>query len=376
MEIDNKSYKYPLSEPELSKSAISLVSKTIQSNTLAIRGPELNEFEKALNSFVETKGFLGVNSGTSAIHIALILAGVKPGDLVICPTLTFIASAAPIVYLGAKPVFLDCNPDSWNLDPTLLEQCLHRLKKQHKKPAAVIVVDLYGVPAEKLKISRLCSEFNIPLIEDAAESLGSEIGGLKSGILGDFGIFSFNGNKIITTAGGGALWCRNPDLREKAARLINHSREDLSYYEHLEIGYNYRLSNLQAALGLSQIEFLEKKINKKRLINSWYKKHLDNNKFYFQKKPKNSKSNNWLTVTAIKSPVPEVQEIIDKARSEGIEMRHLWKPLHLQPVFQNNTYYGSTFAVQLFNRGLCLPSGSKLTEDNVKEISDFLNRSV
>ncbi len=314
-----------------------------------------------------------LSSGTAAIHLALIILGVKADDEVICSTFTFSGSCNPIAYQGANPVFIDSDTDTWNMDPELLRVGIEdRISKTGKKPKAIILVHLYGMPSKLDELLSIAKEYEIPVIEDAAEALGSTYKGRKCGTFGDFGILSFNGNKIITTSGGGALVSKNANWIEKARFLATQARDQAPHYQHSEIGYNYRLSNISAGIGRGQMEVLTDRVSQRRQVFDWYFKHLPTGKFQLLSEPADFYSNRWLTTVLLMIRTNH-EELRQKLEKSNIETRPLWKPMHLQPVFSKFPYYGKGLSEELFLKGLCLPSGSGMTENQVKSIVDLLS---
>lgn len=350
------------------------VQQAFETNWVAPAGPDIQGFETSIANFLgEDVSVAALSSGTAAIHLALIILGVRQGDEVICSTFTFSGSCNPIVYQGATPVFVDSEVETWNMDPTLLKLAIEdRIAKTGKKPKAIIMVHLYGMPAKIDEIMKIAQEFEIPVIEDAAEALGSTFKGQKCGTFGDFGILSFNGNKIITTSGGGALVSKNTQWIEKARFLATQARDQAPHYQHSEIGYNYRLSNICAGIGRGQMEVLEQRVMQRRQVFEWYSKHLAPDKFNLLPEPLAFYSNRWLTTALIftnKSP----EQVRLKLEEFNIESRPLWKAMHLQPVFSKSPYYGNGVSEKLFNAGLCLPSGSAMSEEDVKKVVALLN---
>lgn len=360
------------------------IKEAFDTNWVVPLGSNVDAFEKAIEEYiVEDKRVVVLNSGTAAIHLGLLQLGVGKGDEVICQSFTFTASANPIVYLGATPVFIDSESDTWNMDPELLEQAIiDRIKKTGKKPKAIIPVHLYGMPAKMNEIMEIADRYDIPVFEDAAEALGSEYNGKKCGIFGDFACFSFNGNKIITTSGGGALICNSQERAKKTMFYATQAREIAPHYQHLEIGYNYRLSNICAGIGRGQMFELQGHIDNRRANNDYYRSKLkDRTGISFQSEPDNLfRSNFWLTAILIdpRQTGGKTREDLCKAlEAEDIESRPLWKPMHLQPVFSDCPYYGNGVSKKLFENGLCIPSSSVLTNEDldriVNTINDFLS---
>jgi dTDP-4-amino-4,6-dideoxygalactose transaminase len=354
------------------------VDEAYTSNWVAPLGPNVDQFESDIQNFTGSKYCAALSSGTAALHLALILADVNPGDYVICQSLTFSATANPIAYLGANPVFIDSETDTWNMDPDLLEIAIIDLADKAIKPKAIIPVHLYGMPAKMKKICEIAQKYSVPVIEDAAESLGSLYQSRVTGTFGEMGIVSFNGNKIITTSGGGALISDNQSLIEKARFLATQARDDAPHYQHSQIGYNYRMSNILAGIGRGQMEILNLRIQQRRSINQWYRSlFLEIEGVEFQSEPTEDYfSNFWLTAIRIDPKIAGVtkEEVRIKLIEENIESRPLWKPMHLQPVFQKYKRYLNGTSEYLFNQGLCLPSGSNLTLREKSRITEALSR--
>lgn len=358
-----------LSPPHLSENELQYIQQAIESNWVAPVGENLDKFEQKICDFTASKYALALNSGTAAIHLALILLGVGKGDTVICPTFTFAATANPIIYQGATPIFVDSETQSWNISPEFCEKAILDSIQKGKKPKAMIIVHLYGNPANLDALIALGKQYEIPIIEDAAEALGATYQEKKVGTLGDLGVFSFNGNKIITTSAGGALIANDKIWMEQALYLATQAKDKTPYYQHSAIGYNYRLSNILAGIGLGQMEVLEDRIKKRRANFEFYKANLT--QYTFQEELTAAFSNRWLTCIVGSDTLEELRQALAE---EHIESRPLWKPLHTQPIFQSYPYYGERIAVDLFNRGLCLPSGSNLSEADLdKIISVILN---
>jgi dTDP-4-amino-4,6-dideoxygalactose transaminase len=316
-------------------------------------------------------------SGTAGLHLAFLMLGVEQGDEVLCSTLTFSASANAITYVGAKPVFIDSDRTSWNIDPALLEEELESCAKKGRLPKAIVVVDLYGQCADYDPITEACKKYEIPIIEDAAEALGAIYKGISAGKFGVMGVFSFNGNKIVTTSGGGMLVSDDEEYIKRARFLSTQARDPAPHYQHSQIGYNYRLSNLLAAVGRGQLERLDEKVARKRAINKFYRKALENlSGIEFMPEAPYGKSNRWLTVILI---TPEEfgadREAIRLAlEEENIESRPIWKPMHMQPVFKGCGIRGGAVSAYLFKRGLCLPSGTQITEEDLERVVKVLKR--
>jgi dTDP-4-amino-4,6-dideoxygalactose transaminase len=376
----NKS-KIWLSSPHIGNIELQYVNEAFETNWIAPLGPHVNAFEKGLQAQTQTKHAAALSSGTSAIHLALILLGVKSGDTVFCQSITFSASANPIAYQGAIPVFIDSEEDTWNMDPFLLRIALQDAKHNGKLPKAIIPVHLYGMPAKMEVIISLAEEFGVPVIEDAAEALGANINEKPCGSFGEFGVLSFNGNKIITTSGGGALLSNNETMIEKARFLSTQARDAAPHYQHSHIGYNYRMSNVLAGIGRGQLEVLNDRVDARRNNFQRYKDFFSkyNNKGFdikFQEEPIGFFSNRWLTCILVdpNSNKGLTREDIRLAMDvENIETRPLWKPMHQQPVFANAKSYLNGNSDKLFENGLCLPSGSNLTEEEFDRIFKALN---
>ncbi|WP_339200393.1 aminotransferase class I/II-fold pyridoxal phosphate-dependent enzyme [Peribacillus sp. FSL P2-0133] len=369
-----------LSSPHMSGNEQKYINEAFESNWIAPLGPNVDAFEKELAEYAGTKGAAALSSGTAAIHLALQLLDVKQNDKVFCSSLTFIASANPIVYQKAEPVFIDSEPDTWNMSPKALERALVDAKQQGNLPKAVIVVNLYGQSAKMDEIVSLCNQYRVPIIEDAAESIGSTYKGKKSGSFGKFGIYSFNGNKIITTSGGGMLVSDDEESLRKARFLATQARDSAMYYQHSQIGFNYRMSNILAGIGRAQLEVLDNRINARRLVFQRYEQALEQIEgLQFMPELEDTFSNRWLTTLTVNSeklgfsPV----DIINSLADVNIEARPVWKPLHLQPIFEGCKYYPHDEKVSisdhLFANGICLPSGSNMTiEEQERVINTIL----
>ncbi len=354
-----------LSCPHMGEDEFAFVKEAFDTNWIAPVGPHLSGFEADLSAFTGMPHVAALSSGTAAIHLALILLGVASGDEVICQSFTFSGSANPIVYQGATPVFVDSETTSWNMDPNLLRDALKSRRKLGRRVKAIIPVDLYGMPADWPAILAIAREFEVPVIEDAAEALGSSLHGQPCGSFGDLNVLSFNGNKIITTSGGGALLGRDAALIERARYLATQARDPAPHYEHSAIGYNYRLSNVLAGIGRGQMQVLPERVQQRRTHFDAYKQALGNKPgFSFPDEPAGVRGNRWLTTVLIDPAQAGCtrEDIRVALEAVQIESRPLWKPMHLQPVFRDAPYYGGTFAESLFHTGLCLPSASKMTE--------------
>lgn len=364
------SEKIWLSSPHMSKEGYEkeYIEEAFDTNWIAPLGTNVNEFEKELADMVNMRRAAAVISGTAAIHLAMKLANVKEGDIVFTQTFTFAATVNPIIYEKATPVFIDSEEETWNMDPYMLEKAF----KKYPEVKAVIVVHLYGMSAKIKEIKEICDRHNVTLIEDAAESLGSKYNGQPSGTHGDYGIYSFNGNKIITTSGGGMLVSNNKEAIKKAKFWSTQSRDSAPYYQHSEIGYNYRMSNVLAGIGRGQLKVLNKRVAKKRYIYEFYKNELKNIKdIHFLQENENNYSNRWLSTIILSGDIKPSQ-VLEALNKNNIEGRHLWKPMHLQPVFKDYDYIGSDISEELFNTGLCLPSDTKMTDGDLKRVCDVI----
>ncbi|AZI39604.1 aminotransferase class I/II-fold pyridoxal phosphate-dependent enzyme [Epilithonimonas vandammei] len=367
-----------LSSPHMGGGEMKYVQEAFDQNWVAPLGKNVDEFENAIQEFIEEDKFVAaLSSGTAALHLALIQLGVGYGDEVICQSFTFSASANPIKYLGANPVFVDSDPVNWNMSPFFLEEAIKDRISKNKKPKAVIIVHLYGMPALMDEITAICSKYEIPLIEDSAEALGSIYKNKKCGTFGDFAILSFNGNKIITTSGGGALVGPTKETKEKTIFLSTQARDNAPHYQHSEIGYNYRLSNICAGIGRGQMEVLSDRIQQRRAVNDFYKDVFSNIDAVnlFSEASSDFFSNHWLSSITIDKKVTTRtnQELMAAFAEENIETRPLWKPMHLQPVFNDCQYFGETVSEELFTAGLCLPSGSNITNDDKNRIYEVIS---
>ena len=366
-----------LSSPHRGGNEQHYVKEAFDTNWVAPLGPNVTGFEQDLENLLNDDVYVAaLSSGTAAIHLGLVLLGVQAGDEVICQSFTFSASANPILYLGATPVFIDSESETWNMCPVALEEAIVDRLKKGRKPKAIIPVHLYGMPFKVDEIRAIADKYDIPILEDSAEALGSSYKGKKCGTFGDISVLSFNGNKIITTSGGGALVTHSKSVKDKTVFLATQARDNAPHYQHSEIGYNYRLSNICAGIGRGQMEILEKHVNLRRKMNEFYANFFKNIKSATLFKELNSDfySNHWLTCVIINSnDLGKTREDLRIAlEKENIESRPLWKPMHLQPVFEKYPYYGGKVSEQLFENGLCLPSGSNLNESDKKRISNAL----
>lgn len=369
-----------LSSPHMSGKELVYIKEAFDANWVAPLGPHVDGFENELAKFTGTTSAAALSSGTAAIHLALIMLGVKAGDEVICQSFTFSASANPIVYQGATPVFVDSEPETWNMCPVSLRLAITERTAKGKKPKAIIPVHLYGMPCKMDAIMAVANEFEIPVIEDAAEALGSALNGKACGSFGLMGILSFNGNKIITTSGGGAMVSNNADLIKQARFLATQARDAAPHYQHSHIGYNYRMSNICAGIGRGQLQVLGERVAQRRKNFEFYKNRLGNIPgFSFLQEPAGYFSNRWLTTVVLDTKLTggiSREDIRLALEKDNIESRPLWKPMHLQPVFKGCPYFGTNVAEKLFDNGLCLPSGSNLTEDDLDRIAGVMEELI
>ncbi|MCB0465644.1 MAG: aminotransferase class I/II-fold pyridoxal phosphate-dependent enzyme [Aequorivita sp.] len=369
--------KIYLSSPHMGGEERNFVDQAFETNWIAPLGPNVEGFEVDLENYLGSGSHVAaLSSGTAALHLALILLGVERGDEVICQSMTFSASANPIVYQGAIPVFVDSEPKTWNICPNHLEIAIKDRIAKGKKPKAIIAVHLYGMPYNIDEVKKISEKYEIPIVEDSAEALGSTYKGKKCGTFGDISILSFNGNKIITTSGGGALVSRNLKHKEKAIFLATQARDSAPHYQHSEIGYNYRLSNISAGIGRGQMEVLDKHVGLRRKMNAFYHNIFRNKEGVkiFSEPNSDYYSNHWLSCILVDKSICgfSSEEIRLALATNNVESRPLWKPMHLQPVFKNAAYYGSTISAKLFEIGLCLPSGSNLKDEEKVKINDVL----
>jgi len=353
------------------------VKEAFDTNWIAPLGPNVNQFENAIKAYVKNDvQVAALSSGTAAIHLALELLGVSNDDEVLCQSFTFSASANPIMYVGATPVFVDSEPDTWNIDPVLLEEAIKDRIAKGKKPKAIVAVHLYGMPYKVNEVRQIADSYSIPIIEDSAEALGSAYNGYKCSSFGDIGILSFNGNKIITTSGGGALVTKDKAIKDKAIFLATQARDDAPHYQHSNVGYNYRMSNVLAGIGRGQMEVIDDRVEARRKNYFYYYENLNEYKeIEFLEEPKNYFSNRWLT--CILTDSYKMRETIRLALlKENIESRPLWKPMHVQPIFEKYPKYINGTSEDLFERGICLPSGSDLTEEALRRIVTIIKASI
>lgn len=356
--------KILLSQPHMSGREKGYVEQAFSSNWIAPLGPNVNAFEAEVAAYADHPHALATSSGTAALHLALLTLDIGAGDVVFCQSLTFVASVNPIRYVGATPVFIDSEETTWNMSPEALRKALVQAATKGKLPKAVIVVHLYGVVAKIGEIRQLCQEFGVPLIEDAAESLGSTWQGHMTGTIGDLGFYSFNGNKIITTSGGGMLLLSSEKQRAFALKLATQAREDVLHYEHEHVGYNYRLSNVSAGIGRGQLEVIEQRVRARRRVFARYERMFEGLGVSYQREIPHSRANRWLTAMQLDHAPLGRDSLIRHLTEAGIESRPVWKPMHLQPVFQGAEYItvdGEDVSRRLFEHGICLPSSSSLT---------------
>lgn len=361
----------------------SFIKEAFDTNWVVPLGPNVNGFEQDLKHYhtLDKQEVVALSAGTAALHLGLIMLGVERDDEVICQSFTFSASANPITYQGAKPVFIDSEPDTWNMDPALLREAIEdRIQKTGRKPKAIIPVHLYGMPAKMDEIIAIAQEYEIPILEDAAEAIGSEYKGKKCGTLGAYGALSFNGNKMITTSGGGALICPDREAANRVTFYATQAREQAPHYQHEKIGYNYRLSNICAGIGRGQMQVLDEHIARRRAIHGLYSQGLGSiSGIEVQQNPSAQfNSNFWLTSILIdpKQTGFDREQLRLRLEEENIESRPLWKPMHLQPVFAACPYYGGSVAEGLFERGLCLPSGSGLSDDEIAYVIEVIKSFI
>ncbi|NBB88796.1 MAG: aminotransferase class I/II-fold pyridoxal phosphate-dependent enzyme [Bacteroidetes bacterium] len=371
-----------LSSPHMGDREIEYVKEAFETNWIAPLGPHVNAFEFELQTYNKIAHAAALSSGTAALHLALLLLNTQPGDYVLCQSFTFCGSANAIRYTGAQPIFIDSEPHSWNIDPNALEEAIKTVRNKNQKyPGkirAIMPVHLYGMPAAMDDIMTLSRKYNIPVVEDAAESLGASYDGRKTGTIGDLGAFSFNGNKIITTSGGGALVSNKEAWIEKARFLATQARDPAPYYQHTEIGYNYRLSNVLAGIGRGQLEVLDERIQQRKQVFQSYVDWFSNWGVAWtpQTEIEKSNSNRWLSAFDFSKSKWKPEDIRQTLAKENIECRPLWKPMHLQPVHADCPYFGGNQAERLFQNGLCFPSGSNLTPEHLSRIKNALEQCL
>ena len=367
--------KIYLSSPHMGEEELLNVQEAFATNWISPAGPFISQFENDLATYCGTAGAAVVQSGTAEIHLALRLLNMQQNDVILCQSFTFIGSSNPILYEKATPVYIDSEASTWNMCPLALEEAIIDQEKKGKHPKAIIVVHLYGMPAKMKEIMAIAQRYNIPVIEDAAEALGSSIDGKACGSFGDFGVLSFNGNKIITTSGGGALLSNNLEALQKARFLATQAKDNAPHYEHTQMGYNYRMSNIAAAIGVGQLKVLDKRVAARRANHDFYQELLTNVEgVEFLEEPEGYFSNRWLSCIIIDPIITGVnrEDLRLILENENIESRPLWKPMHMQPLFAQSDYYGADFIEKLFQNGICLPSGSNLTVQEKERISSQL----
>ncbi|WP_310396207.1 DegT/DnrJ/EryC1/StrS family aminotransferase [Hymenobacter sp.] len=376
-----------LSPPHLGRHELNYVHKAIEDNWVAPAGPNLAGFEADICAAVGVPYCVALSSGTAAIHLGLLVLGVGPGDEVLCPSFTFVATANPILYLGATPVFVDSEPDTWNMCPRRLREALDDRIARGKKPKALLLVHLYGMPAKLPELLALAAEYDLPVLEDAAEALGASWQLQPLGGFGRVGVFSFNGNKILTTGGGGALVTYDRALAERVRFLATQAKDDAPHYQHSEVGYNYRLSNILAGIGRGQMELLPDRVKRRREIFDWYRRHLADLPgltVALAPEPAGSHANRWLTTILLNPADPEdagataatPETLRRHLETRNVESRPLWKPLHLQPLFAAAPTYGGAVCADLFARGLCLPSGTAMTDADLRRVAEALREAL
>lgn len=367
-----------LSRVHLSGTERKYIDEAFADDWVVPLGPHVDQFEHLLEKYLDAPAVVALSAGTAAIHLGLVLLGVGRGDEVICQSMTFAASCNPIVYQGASPVFVDSEHDTMNMDPAMLERAIvERYRITGRYPKAIIPVDLYGMPVRLAEIIDIASAFDIPVLEDAAEALGSEYEGRRCGTFGTFGALSFNGNKIITTSGGGALVCHDAETAGRVKFYATQARENRPYYYHETVGYNYRLSNISAAIGCGQMDVIDKRVDRRRRIRELYSTLLaDCSQVRVQGNPDNRfTSNFWLTTISFDEGVSQtVEELRQYLAADNIESRRLWRPMHMQPVFADAPFYGEGISERLFENGLCLPSGSSLTDSDIARVADRIKQ--
>ena len=368
-----------LSSPHMSGGEQKYIDEAFHQNWIAPLGPNVDGFEKEVASYCGVKDAAALSSGTAAIHLALIILGVGPGDDVITSSFTFSGTTNPIVYQGATPVFVDSEELTWNMDPNLLEETIKDRISQGKRVKAILPVHLYGMPANMEAILSIAEKYNIPVVEDAAEALGSRYMNKKAGSFGRISILSFNGNKILSTSGGGMLLSDDPEICAKARFLATQARDSAPYYLHSEIGYNYRMSNLLAGVGRGQIEVIEERVRQRRDMHLFYREHLEQvDGITFLKEPNDAYySNYWLTTILLDPEKTGInnRQLMEEMEKENIESRHLWNPMHLQPIFSSYPAYVNGTSERLFQQGLCLPSGSNMTDEDRERVLSVLKRA-
>ncbi|MCT2564667.1 DegT/DnrJ/EryC1/StrS family aminotransferase [Chryseobacterium herbae] len=373
-----KKEKIWLSPPHMGGNELKYIQNAFDTNWISQYGANIDEFENSLENYLGNNSHVtALSSGTAAIHLALRLLDVEEGDFVICQSFTFVATANPILYLKAIPVFVDSENETWNMCPDALEEAIKYCIQQGKKPKAIITVSLYGMPFKVEEIFRISREYEIPIIEDSAEALGSKYKGQLCGTFGDISVISFNGNKIITTGGGGILISKNISVKNRALFLATQAKDKEEFYSHSEVGYNYRIDNIAAGIGRGQLETLEEKINQRRKNHDFYQGMVKNNDSVELFSAPNSDfySNYWLNTIILKNNLSK-EKIKSEFSRNNIETRYLWKPMHLQPLYKGYKFFGDNLSGTLFDAGLCLPSGTNLTDENRARISEVLENEI
>ncbi|MES2190292.1 MAG: DegT/DnrJ/EryC1/StrS family aminotransferase [Pseudomonadota bacterium] len=372
-----------LSSPHLGDEETAFVEDAFRTNWIAPLGPHVNAFEAELAAHVGVGHAAAVSSGTAAIHLGLLLLGVKPGDTVFCSSLTFVGSCNPILYCGARPVFIDSEPATWNMSPAALERAFEWAKRENRMPSCVILVNLYGQSADMDSLIPICDRYGVPVLEDAAESLGAEYKGRASGVFGRLAVYSFNGNKIITTSGGGMLVADDPDLVARARKLSTQSREPAPHYEHVEVGFNYRMSNVLAGIGRGQLRVLKQRVVQRRRVFERYAEALaDMTQIQWMPEPEGYRSTRWLTCFTLDGPDASqgCRQLMNSLERHLIEARPVWKPMHLQKLFNGAPYFshepGMDVSEKLFRSGICLPSGSNMSEIEQDRVIDHLRNAI
>ncbi len=372
-----------LSSPHLGEEESAFVEDAFKSNWIAPLGPHVDGFERELAAHVGVSHGAAVTSGTAAIHLGLLLLGVRPGDTVFCSSLTFVASCNPILYCGAKPVFIDSEPQTWNMSPAALQRAFEWAQREGRLPRCVVIVNLYGQSADMDALLPLCERYGVPVLEDAAESLGATYKGRASGSFGRIGVYSFNGNKIITTSGGGMLVANDAALVERARKLATQAREPAAHYEHVEVGFNYRMSNVLAGIGRGQLRVLTQRVEQRRQVFERYRAALTGLEGLLQwmPEPPGYRSTRWLTCLSLKGPAVRQRRdlVLRTLERHSIEARPVWKPMHRQPLFHGAPFFAhdsGDFSSELFEAGICLPSGSNLTQEQQSRVIDQLRRAL
>ena len=371
-----------LSPPHLGEEETAFVEDAFRTNWIAPLGPHVDGFERELAAYVGVRHAAALSSGTAAVHLGLLLLGVKPGDTVFCSSLTFVGSCNPILYCGARPVFIDSEPGSWNMSPQALERAFEWAKRENRLPRCVIVVNLYGQSADMDALLPICERYGVPMLEDAAESLGATYKGRASGSFGRLAIFSFNGNKIITTSGGGMLVADDGDLVARARKLATQAREPAPHYEHTEVGFNYRMSNVLAGIGRGQLRVLDQRVQRRRQIFAAYSTALAGLPLAWMPEPPACRSTRWLTCFTFEGEggAAKRDRVMRALERHSIEARPVWKPMHLQPLYAGAPYFthapGDDVSARLFDAGLCLPSGSSLTDGELARVIEHLRRAI